>query len=82
MLDEFQTANLKLSKAGDMKKSNGKLQLRRGTRLTVMLQFLQKITQPELGVIIRDHDGHVKVAINKSLPLLLGPLEVEAKTLE
>ena len=49
MPDEFQTTNLKLSKARDMKKSNGKLQLRRGTRLTVMLQFLQKITQPEFG---------------------------------
>ena len=35
-----------------------------------------------VGVIIWDHDGHVKVTINKSLPLLLGPLEVEAKTLE
>ena len=60
MLDEFQTANLKLSKAGDMKKSNGKLQLRRGTRLTVMLQFLQKITQPELELLFGIMMGMLK----------------------
>ena len=60
MLDEFQTTNLKLSKARDMKKSNGKLQLRRGTRLTVMLQFLQKITQPELELLFGIMMGMLK----------------------
>ena len=35
-----------------------------------------------VGVIIRDHDGCVEAVISKSLPLPLGPLEVEAKALK
>ena len=34
------------------------------------------------GVIIRDNKGQVEAALSKNLPILLGPTEIEAKSLE
>ena len=34
-----------------------------------------------IGALIGDHEGHVKATINKSIPIRLGPLKVEAKAL-
>ena len=34
------------------------------------------------GVIIRDNKGQVEAALSKNLPILLGPIEIEAKSLE
>ena len=34
------------------------------------------------GVIIRDNKGQVGAALSKNLPILLGPTEIEAKSLE
>ena len=35
-----------------------------------------------VGVLIRDSEGQVEAALSKKLPILLGPLETEAKALE
>ena len=34
------------------------------------------------GVIIRDNKGQVEATLSKNLPILLGPIEIEAKSLE
>lgn len=34
-----------------------------------------------IGVVVRDHEGSVLAALSKRLPLLLGPLEAEAKAM-
>ena len=35
-----------------------------------------------IGALIWDHEGRVEAAINKSIPILLGPLKAEAKALK
>ena len=82
MLDEFQTANLKFSKARDLEEVRWEAQTKPWYTVNSDATIFANNNSTGVGVIIRDHDGNVEAAISKSLPLPLGPLEAEAKALE
>lgn len=82
MLDEFQTANLKLFKARDMEEVRWEALTIPWYKVNSDATIFENNNSIRFGVIIRDHDGHVEAVISKSLPLPLGSQEVEAMTLE
>ena len=82
MLDEFQTANLKLSQ------TNAKEEVRLEPlgdlwyKINSDAAIFESTSSIEVGAIIRDHDGQVEAALSKGLLVPLGPLEAKAKALK
>ena len=51
-------------------------------KVNVDAVVLSNLGTTGIGVIIRDHEGSVIAAMSKRLPLMLGPLEAEAKAVD
>ena len=82
MLDEFQTANLKLSQSSRKEEIRWEPLCDPWFRINSDVAIFESTSSIKVGAIIQDHDGQVKVALSKALLVPLGPLEAEAKALE
>ena len=82
MLDEFQTANLKLSQSSRKEEIRWEPLGDPWFRINSDVAIFESTSSIKVGAIIQDHDGQVKVALSKALLVPLGPLKAEAKALE
>lgn len=82
MLEEFQTANLKLSKVGNKDEVRWKALVALWYKVNSDVAIFTSNNSTGLGAIIWDHGGRVETTLSKSLPLPLGQLEAKVKALE
>ena len=75
MLDEFQTANLKLSQTNPKEEVRWEPPSDLWYKINSDDVIFESTSSIGVGAIIRDHDGQVEVALSKSLLVPLGPLE-------
>ena len=82
MLDEFQTANLKLSQTSPKEEVRLEPLGDLWYKINSDAAIFESTSSIGVGAIIRDHDGQVKAALSKALLVPLGPLEAKAKALK
>ena len=82
MLNEFQMANLQISRATVVEDTRSSLPAPLKCKMNCDGATFAATQLAGVGVVIRDCIGQVSVTLNKRLPYPLGPLEIESMAME